>query len=364
MHRLASFPVFVLFAAAAAAQTATAVPYGTGCVSQRGSFYEHFGTAAAFDLANTSMTMINAGWGYLMLPGFTTYLPPTGAATVLNLSDDSEVTVALPTPLVYPGGTTSALTVCSNGFVSVASGNGFSFTPTPSSMLNAPQTAWWNWHDYNPLGAGSGRVKFEVIAGIAYVTWDGVFDFGGTSTSANTLQFQFDLTTGHVHLVWGATSTTGGAFLVGWSSGGPSIDPGNRDISATLPNSFWVSSADVQPLDLAAITRPVSGTNCDLRTSNIPTGSLFGAVVFGAQQWTPGVSLAGIGMATCTQWNEAAATTLFVAPGATQHTLLAIPPGFAGTHVYAQSAVYCPNAGLTSLGAIASNGMNLGIQDQ
>ena len=39
------------------------------------------------------------------------------------------------------------------------------------------------------------------------------------------------------------------------------------------------------------------------------------------------------------------------------------PTGHPGVHIFAQSAVFVPGAGLTALGAIASNGLDLRIDN-
>ncbi|MFM1871933.1 MAG: hypothetical protein RL398_1355, partial [Planctomycetota bacterium] len=208
--------------------------YGNGCIRQVDSFYESFGSAAAFDLANSSAMMLNTGNGYLVLPSTTGFVAPTAAAQALALGDDSETTVSLSAAMPVAGGSTSNLTVCSNGYVSVASGNGTGYTPNVATFLTGTQTSWRCWHDYNPTIAGSGQVKFEEIAGIAYVTWDGVFDYG-TTGPGSTFQFQFELATGNVTFVTGNFSLLGNAHLVGYSVGGASNDPGNTDLSVALP---------------------------------------------------------------------------------------------------------------------------------
>ncbi|MBM3974574.1 MAG: hypothetical protein FJ301_10795, partial [Planctomycetes bacterium] len=68
---------------------ATNTTLGQGCVRQFASFYENFLTAASFDLANSSMSLLFNGAGYVALPGITTYVPPSTSATSLVLSDDS-----------------------------------------------------------------------------------------------------------------------------------------------------------------------------------------------------------------------------------------------------------------------------------
>src|SRR5262249_3549881 len=195
------------------------------------------------------------GTNYSVAAGLATYQAPSGTATTLTLSDDSETTITLTSPFHYLGGTTSSLTVCSNGFVSVASGNGTQFQPSVATLLGAPQTAWWNWHDFNPAATGSGSVKFEEILGTACITWDGVWDFGGTSAAnASIWQLQFDESNGNVSWVWSTMSPLGGitntGFLVGYSPGGASTDPGTRDLSATMP--FSTGSSDSVPLDLSS----------------------------------------------------------------------------------------------------------------
>ena len=78
----------------------------------------------------------------------------------LVLSDDSEVTQTFTTGTL-PGAT--AFNICSNGFVSIGS-NGVSNTPDVNTFLNATNTAWRSWHNFNPAIVGSGQVKYEEVA--------------------------------------------------------------------------------------------------------------------------------------------------------------------------------------------------------
>jgi hypothetical protein len=341
---------------------ATRTPYGAGCYTAADqSFYENFATAAAFDLSNSSMSILNTGSGYFCLPGITTFRPTT-TAVALALTDDSETTVALTAPFKYGRtGTTNSLTVCSNGFVSVASGNGTGFSPVVSSMLAGPQTGWWGWHDYNPSAVGSGQVKFEETGGVAYVTWDGVYDFGGsTAANASTVQMQFEEATGNVHMIWQTMSVLGNGFLVGFSEGGASADPGNRDISATLPGTFGGNFA-LSPLALAASARPLIGTSINLVTSNIPAGTALGASLLGLVQFNPGIDLTAIGMPGCSKYTDGSVTQIFLVGGSTANVAFNIPnvPAYIGIHVFAESATF--SAGFNALGVIASNGLDLGI---
>lgn len=339
--------------------------YGAGCYRRAASLYENFTTSAAFDLANTGISFLATGTGYLVLPGITQYVPPTAAATALTLGDDTETTIALPSPFAYPGGTTSSLAVCSNGFVSVATGNGTGFTPAVATHLSAPQTAWRHWHDYNPAAAGSGQVKREDVGGVVYVTWDGVYDYGGTApTSANTFQFQFELATGNVHLVFQTISTGGNGRLVGYSPGGPSLDLGNTDLSVALPTGITLGAADQQALALAASARPLIGTTINLVTSNA-TGTNLGVNFLGFGQFpAPGIDLGVLGAPGCSALVDAGTAVGNLignvpAPGISLSVPFALPnaTSILGVTVYSQSLWL--DATQNSFGATTSNGVAL-----
>lgn len=339
---------------------ATSTPYGTGCITQFGSFYENF--AVPHDLGSSALTMFHTVNGNIVLPGFRTFVAPSANATVLALSDDSETTVALSAAMPVVGGTTSNLTVCSNGYVSVASGNGTGFTPSVATLLAAPETGWWCWHDYNPAAVGSGQIKFEEVAGIAYVTWDGVFDFG-SSGPGSTFQLQFHLATGSVHFVWGTMSGLGNGHLIGYSPAGGSLDPGNRDISATLPGTFFVGAADITPLQLDVATRPIVNTVINLTTSNLTPNTIFTAVALGTFTFPNPIDLTGPGMAGCFQYHDILATYLYLPSGASSVVTPFLVPNMLGLHIQAQSYSYDPAANLTLLGVVSSRAFDLGIGD-
>jgi len=329
--------------------------YGLGCVQSFNSFYELFGTSGAFDLTGTSMTMLNIGTGYLALTGTATYFAPTGAATALVLGDDAEVTVPLTTPFPVGGGTTSGLTVCSNGFVSVATGNLTPYSPVATTFLGWPQTAFaGNWHDYNPSIAGSGPVRFEEAGGFVYITWDGVYSYA--TTAPDTWQLQFDTASGNVNFVWVTASTQGNARLVGYSPGGASQNPGSTDLSIQLPLTITVSNGpELIPLGIAATGVASPGATVTLDATNIPVGSPFGAVLFGLLKFNPGLPIPG--MPGCFQYNEGAATSLFIAPATGVPFTAPTGTTFLGVLIQAQAAVFAPGA--TPLGVIASGGVEI-----
>ena len=339
----------------------TNTPLGSGCGQSYASFYELFGTAAAMDLNGLSMTMLPSGTSYTMLPGFTPYLPPSLTATTLALTDDSEAIVTLSTPFTHPGGSTTTLAVCSNGFVSVASGNGTLWTPEAASFLSAPQANWRVWHDLNPAIVGSGQVKFEEVAGVAYITWDGVYSFN--TTNPERFQFQFDLGSGFVTLVFGSPlGSFGNGFLVGYSPGGPALNPGSMDISAARAGAWSTVAADVAPLTLTASTRPTIGTNWTMSVDNIPANGVIGLdllsltdpnipdlAAFGA----PGCQLrAGIG-------GPSDLSFFYFAFGTATHPVVfPIPndPWYVGFDLFVSSVVL-QSPPINAAGAITANGI-------
>jgi len=301
--------------------------------------------------------MLPTGSGYFALPGISAFIAPSPAAAALTLGDDQQVPVTLAAPFAYPGGTTTSLSVCSNGYVSVnPTGNGTAWTPDVTTFLNAANTGWWNWHDYNPSLAGSGQVKFEQVGSIACVTWDGVYSFG--TTAPDTFQMQFDTSSGAVHIVWGAMGAQGNGYLVGYSPGGASANPGNRDLSATLPLTFQLENSDILPLSLAATSRPVTNTNWNLSVNNVPATGVIGVDVFGLSD--PGLNdLFFLGAPGCGLRAALDVTNGWIVNGATHTYSLSIPnnPALVSFSLYTTSAVFQVPT-VNALGAITSNGIN------
>jgi hypothetical protein len=335
---------------------ASLTAYGDGCNRASRSFYELFGTAAAFDLGNSGLHLGFTGAAYQVTAGGT-FVPPSAAATALSLGDDDETTVALASPLAFPGGSTTSLQVCSNGFVSAGPGNGTSYQPDAAQWLQSTAARWGDWHDYDPTAGGA--VRSEQIGSVVYLTWDGVYDFNGTAP--NTWQLQFDLATGDVTMVFAAMTLLGGPHLVGFAAAGPSVDLSSLDLSAALP--LQTAAADSLPLHFAASARPLIGTNLLLVTSAIPASTFFGVDVFSFVSNNPGVDLTSLGMPGCSQYVNFDVPVTFAVGGANANLLLPVPSisGLLGLHVFAQSAGFCPAA--NALGVVTSNGLDLGIGD-
>ena len=347
----------MVIAASPAPGFATNATLGAGCGRQSTSFYENFGLPAAFDLDNSVLTMLPAGPGsYLVLSGVGVFLPVGSTATPVSLvlSDDSEVTQTFTTGS-FPGAT--SFNICSNGFVSIGS-NGTAFTPDVPTFLNAANTAWRSWHDYNPSIPGSGQVKYEESAAAIVVTWDGVWDYLGTSAAnANTFQMQF-YPSGQVTFAWGTMSHLGIGHLVGYSPGGSSADPGNTDLSALGAGVITLASTDVPPLQLTASTRPVLGTSWNLTTGNIPLTGIIGLDIFGVAD--PGVlDLSFLGMPGCQLRTTLDVMNAWVVGGPTHNYNFAVPAlplSLVGFQLFTQSLVFQVPP-VNAFGAITSNGI-------
>jgi hypothetical protein len=343
------------------AGVATAVPQGAGCLAQFTSFYELFATSSVFDLGNNSLTLTNTGTAYAVTLGGGTYQPvgSLSTPTTLSLPDDGSIVAG-----------TLGLEVCSNGWVALAPGNSTSWSVAVPVMLGNPAAAWYAWHDMNPTLPGSGQVKYEQSGAQAQVTFDGVWDYGGTSAAdANNIQFQINTATGNVVICWGFMSTLGASgvgHLVGYSPGGASADPGNRDLSALT--ALVTFPADAPPLSLAGIGRPVQGAsavNYDVTTGNIPASALIHLGVVGLV--SPSVPLIFLGMPGCflNSSLDVLVGPVVFPPASVTWTALnlpSLPPAFVGFQFNAQGVIMgTPLNTAFGVGALTSNGMQMTV---
>ena len=349
----------------AASCGASNVNYGTGCGSQYSAFYELFQTspAASAQLSNSTVTLLPTGTSYLMTyAAGNTVVAPTAAASVLALSDDTQVAVTLSTAFAYPGGTTTQLQVCSNGFVSIPPGNGVPYQPTGAAFLGFAQNCWAAFHDFYPNDPNgtSGQIKFEEAGGVAYITWDNVESYPPTVVNTSTVQFQFNLSTGVVNIAFGTVDAVGGSsfgdqWLVGYAPGSATLDPGSRSLATALP--LVLPTADVPALALACAPNPVIGNTLTWTTSNIPASASLSLLMVSLAQVNPGLPVPGTN--GCFQLVDLTTAVSYLQlgnPSAT--TSLSIPnnTGLSGLPIACQAIALDPAANL--LGAITSNGVS------
>lgn len=333
--------------------------YGAGCYTGFGSFYE----SGPFDLSNTSLQLVPAGNGYAVIAGGPQWFASTAA--VVAIGDDQVVSFPLGWSFPYPGGSTSTLAVSSNGFVNGGANTQsgcctFNVTQFLGNSVSGTGPCWAAlWHDLNPSAGGTVQFDTDPVTQTAYVTFTNVPQYG--TSNLNTFQYAFQ-GSGTVELRWqNCAVTTAG---VGFSPANNNRDPGSMDISANPV--FVLPAGDTQPLGLDASARPVIGTTFTLNLMNVPAGAPIGAMIFGFTKIDPGLNLAGIGMQDCFQYGSQEATALLIAPGSPASLPFPVPndPGFAGVHMVVQGAVFDPAGGHNALGALSSNGLELGFDVQ
>ena len=344
--------------------------YGDGCYRVTSSFRELV-AAPYVDLSGTGMTLQFTPTGYDVMPATTSYLVPPPTATVLPLLDDDEVVVPLSGAFAFPGGSTTSLVVCSNGFVSSATGNGVGWIPRVSEFLAGSAARWCGaWHDYVPAFGGS--VKFHQVGTRACVTWDDVVSWNAPPlVPRDTLQIQFDLATGDVHVHWVTLAGFGSNYLMGFAPAGQLSDPGNSDLSVAVPATFHLPPTELLPLSLSAAQAPVStpsaGSGVFYTTANMPEfapGTYLGMLIFsGSQMPAPGIDLGALGAPGCAVFLGSLDITflLFGATAALTETVY-IPPGVpVGTTLYSQSIALFPPGSLVNgenaFGMVTSNGL-------
>jgi len=306
-----------------------------------------------FDFANSSFTLDYASGEYTLVAGAGSWITPVNAQVFL---DDTVTMFPLPFSLPTPGGGTTELHVCSNGWITASPYVGTSnWTPTVAKFL---QNEMWAaiWHDLNP--AAGGNVYFDSDATRAVVSWVNVPNFGGASS--NTLQVQF-WANGDVHLLYQGI-TVSGTYLVGYSMAN-AADPGVTDISLALNGSVTVcsSTSGTPAVALSSAARPVLGTTADLVTSNVPLTAVVGVSILSLSPIPGGIDLTAVGMPGCSVYQQLDVVVSFVVAQGTGLLPFAIPnsPAIVGGKVHAQSAVLVPN--INPFHLVVSNGLELSI---
>ncbi|MEZ6037573.1 MAG: hypothetical protein R3F29_08835 [Planctomycetota bacterium] len=354
--------------------------YGNGCYDYQSAtqavYQQWLDAAASSVLAGQSMTFTPAAQGYTLAWGGGSYVVPSGAATTLTLADDAETDLVPSIPFPHVDGPVATLSVCSNGYVNMApspSGNGTTTYGSTGTFLGAAAASFRSNSDYDPSAGGAVKAE-ELVVGsdtILYVTWEDVERFSD-GANPERFQFQFNLTTGVVTLVWDAMTTLGSRdLLVGYAPVGPSLNGGSIDLATALPITTQ-PDASLTAMSLAASPAPIStpstGTTITYTTSNIPeagpgTGLYVSTTILSFGQDAAGTDLAAIGAPGCSTYltsNDLFLSVMFGGP--TDSTLLDLPAGLpAGFTFYAQSiALVIPNSlpgGFNDVGLLTSNGL-------
>ncbi len=342
---------------------ATKQNYGTGCVGARDSMFEIM-PASGFDLANSTISLLRSGTGYTAYNGIVgTFVPPSGTALVIANLDDTVQVVTLTQAMPVPGGTTTQLAVSSNGNIALSGiGNGAGFAPDVGNFLAFAQTSVAAaWHDYNPAAAGSGKIFFEQVGSVAYVTWNDVYSY--LTTSPDRFQYQFNLATGDITIVYEVCTTGSNDYLVGYSRGGASPRPEESDLSVALATAVTLADVGVQGLTLTGSGLPILGTSTfAFAISQVPNLVPL-SILFVGDQAAPGIDLTFLGMPGCFGYTNANLTSLtvpVVLPAGTGNQPLPIPASLSliGTTLTAQAAAFSL---ATPLNLVTSNGTQISV---
>jgi hypothetical protein len=239
-----------------------------------GHYFDAASSAAA--LSGRSLRFQPSGRGYTVNWANAPFVAPTSAATRVFVYDDTEATVVPSVPFPHVDGPVPAVAVCSNGFISMAaepSGNELGAWGSALKMLLQAVPSFRTNTDYD---ANYGTVwSEEVVLGgqrNLLVTWDSVERFD-TVANPETFQFQMNLVTGEVTIVWHQMTTVGSHDLVvGYAPGAPNLNPLASDFSTALPITTAPDILQL-PLTLTASHGAVVGpraTQVTYTVSNIP----------------------------------------------------------------------------------------------
>ncbi|MFT4844217.1 MAG: hypothetical protein ACI90M_004699 [Candidatus Azotimanducaceae bacterium] len=268
---------------------ATVATTGPGCVATYASFYEQL-TPTAMDLSGKELVLLDYQGGFEVSsrPGTIQPIGSVGTPVQGPTGDDSAMVMG-----------TLAMEIHTNCQVAFSAGNSTAYIPSLATMLNAnPSTALYAWTDLNPSASGSGQIWYEENGFDYQVTYSGVYQFN--TIDPVTVQFRGNRASNSHIISFGSVHSAGRDWLIGYSPGGSSQDPGPIDYSmltATTPHISNEPEARV-PL-LEAVTLPLLGAPLQVRTSNFEPSALLHLGVLGLTE--PALPLAFLGLdPTCT----------------------------------------------------------------
>ena len=293
---------------------ASHIKYGTGCHAgtfDRSNLFQLFADVpaakAALDGNALSFSLSGNGYAAQWLPGTAgaLYVTPSVSAPVIANADSITTTITPSVAIPVPGGTTATWTVSSNGVVTAGStGNQTTTSPgTLTSTSTATGLAFYTWANHNPAETGSGKVKWEEVGGVLYITFESVEFSGGTPTLApSTFQFQINEASGDVVMVWPSFSASNSTsdVIVGCTLAGAGVVPVSKTLATATPVAL-LPDAVLTPLALSAGPAPVinPSTAVAYTISGIPeivpgSGLYFSTLILSVNPLPSGLDLFGI----------------------------------------------------------------------
>ncbi len=360
-------------------QAALFTTLGEGCYFRPRGFFENFPAGPAPDLANTAIQLIPLGQNYLVAPvASSTIAQPTstsitavpansGSSGAGNWDDGLSAPITLPFTFAYPGGSTTTITISSNGSVYLDAVNSTSFDVCGAAYGSL--TGWRDnaariapmYMDLDPSPAGGGTIHYDVDPSNQFVTitWYQVPEWPAALPNANT----FSLTlwaTGQVDINYNALTTlntaNGNNAIAGFTEGNGNRLPASQDLSVTMP--FQSGDGAIPPV-LGMSARPVIGTTPNIVTTNITAGTTVQLLIAGLNGLPAPIDLTPFGLPGCNQHIQPFATLVnVITPNNTFEQPFAIPVGASylqNVQFFFQAAPLTP--GLNQANALTTNGI-------
>jgi len=371
----------------------TVAYYYNGALISQGTYAQSGPVALAnIDLFSTGGTCY---WDDFRIQAATTapcYETDLGVA--LNMGDDSLSVQQLGFTFPFPGGSTTSIAICSNGFIwldptETSTDYSNSVAEFLGSLQSTPRIAPC-WRDFNPTATGSDDVYFNAFPDRAVITWHQVTRYNGTVPM--TVQCQL-LADGSVYFYYagdidgtGGTAPEGRSLIGIKAATGQVSDPGNTDYTAALPvntgapvvyefigdsvnfdlrnrcirfvpnplggytvsfradcgaaaSPFGIGCPASAPVTLSASAPPVIGTTFDLDATNVPIGADAGAVLLGLG--TMNVGLDFLGLTGCSAYTtmDLVMGLALSPPNGTVQVTVPTTSGLIGMAIHAQAAV-------------------------
>ncbi len=332
---------------------ASTTTFGMGCPKPP-TAYELFVFPNVIDLSNRAVDFFPVpGGGYVgaLTTGFF-----TGYTGTLVFQDDQvQGPFALPFTFPYPGGSTNAISISSNGFIWLQPGNlnARCCDGDPAQFVLDPASIAALWMDLFPPGGGT--IGFDVAPGNqeVHITWANVPEYWNNPPQTAQITLRSN---GSFRLAWQNVSNSQHNVLVGFTAGNATVDPGSWNFSI----GQVVIGTGGTPSKLRAQTGslPAIGTTFTMEIEPTP-GSLIGLMVLGLASFSPGIDLTVLGMNGCELYASLDALLTVPLVGPPTPFPFAIPntQALVGMNLSAQAATLVP--GLNPLGLSSSNGLRM-----
>lgn len=355
-----------------AASSAQYVKLGDGCYFRPEAFYQNFPNSnSAPSLANQAISLINLGSNYLAVPGAFGLVTPSGASITSgpygsSSSNDWDDALSFPIPLPfanpfpYPTGSTTDVTISSNGSLYLAAVTNNTFDVCGASygsiapFRDGPARIAAYYHDLDPTVGGGIYYETDPNNQWVRVTWLNVQEWG-VPAAVNTMQVTL-YDNGNIDLYYGALGnfSSGNNAIAGFTPGNGARLPASMNIVGSLP--FQTGDGAIPPV-LTMSARPVIGTSPNIVTTNITPGTLFEVFVAGLSGVPSPINLAPYGMPGCFQHISPFTAFLVGLTGQDFVVPFAIPnnASYQNVQFFFQAAPL--TTGLNSAGILTSNGL-------